>query len=642
MHTRVLGRQPCGDLADLSPLMFLYQEEQVDLLQRYAPELLQASQLVALTLDVRTSLLKCHHRCHVPWDYLSADQLHRIRLDAEQLMREWFLPWNPCGRQDGIDIPFIDHETQKWFFREAIFIRELATILFRRLEHVRHLVIPGSLRRPSVYYYGHDTSGAILAYVAESSGIDVTLLRPPGHSLSERIRTHLGALKRTFSRSLPERTRPLASNGSSQLNDAGRRPTVGVCIHGLAFHVELVRLLAESGFAVIVLLLSDISRQSMAELGKYATIVNLAHAESSQVDVAMQRGVEETWSRFAHARATYQGQFSEILANPYLDFHFRHYFLERWPRLATFLERMDDLLERLPLDCFITSNLTDTENWALCEVVKLKGVPLIVGLHSGWPDPEALLPRADKVMLWSESQRRHLAHLESADLNVTGALGYDEPIKPTLSFSGSTPHHILADLGVPPGRKVILVLTTNVNTGLFPVLDVDKHLATLAELFRVPLDLQGEVHIVVKTKPGFDHPQTYELIRETEALGNSVTIAVDTPLEEAVAVCDAVFLVNIPTTAYLDAIFRGKPLLFVSTVPLEYCGQPRLPDGGVYRILTASDIWPTARRVLLEPQFREEVLRAQWAFQEIDMPLGQARRRIVEMVELACQRRLRR
>jgi len=355
----------------------------------------------------------------------------------------------------------------------------------------------------------------------------------------------------------------------------------------------------------------------------------------------MQRTADETWSRFAHGRTAYQGQFSEILANPYLDFHFRYYFLERWPRIAAFIQRVDDVLKRLTLDCLITSNLTDTENWALCEVVKRKRIPLIVGLHSGWPDPEALLPRADTVMLWSESQRKHLAHLGSAELSVTGALGYDEQIDPTPSSSGTEPSHVLADLGVPPGRKVILVLTTNVNTGLFPVLDVDKHLATLAELFRVPLDLQGEVHVVAKTKPGFDHPQTYELIRETEALGSPVTISADAPLEEAVAVCDVVLLVNIPTTAYLDAIFRGKPLLFVSTVPIEYCGQPRMPDGGVYTILTASEIWPIVRRVLLEPQFREEILRAQWAFQGIDMPLGQARRRIVEIVESTCQRGIR-
>ena len=641
MHKRIMGSQSCRDLADLRPLLFLYQTEQVDLLLRYVPELLQESQLVAVTLDVRTRLLKINRRCHVPWEYLCLDTLHRIRLDAEKLMREWFLPWNSHSRQGGIDIPFIDHETQKWFFREAIFVRELARTLFSKLECVRHVVISGPLRRPSVYYYDNDTPGAMLAYVAESAGIDVTLLYPPGHSLSGRIRTHLGALKRAFFRSLPETAWPLASNGFSPPNDAGRRPTVGVCIHGLAFHAELVRLLRESGFAVIAVLLSDITRQLRAELRKDATIINLVCKGSSQINSAMQRTADETWSRFAHGRTAYQGQFSEILANPYLDFHFRYYFLERWPRIAAFIQRVDDVLKRLTLDCLITSNLTDTENWALCEVVKRKRIPLIVGLHSGWPDPEALLPRADTVMLWSESQRKHLAHLGSAELSVTGALGYDEQIDPTPSSSGTEPSHVLADLGVPPGRKVILVLTTNVNTGLFPVLDVDKHLATLAELFRVPLDLQGEVHVVAKTKPGFDHPQTYELIRETEALGSPVTISADAPLEEAVAVCDVVLLVNIPTTAYLDAIFRGKPLLFVSTVPIEYCGQPRMPDGGVYTILTASEIWPIVRRVLLEPQFREEILRAQWAFQGIDMPLGQARRRIVEIVESTCQRGIR-
>jgi len=643
MHTRVLGRQACRDMADLSTLMFLSQAEQVDCLERYAPELLQTCRLVALTLDVRTKLLELGRPCHVPWDELRLDELHRLRLDAEDLMRQWFLPWESCSRQAGIDIPFIDHETQKWFFREALLVRELARRLFSRLPPVRRMIICGPLFRPSVYYYASDTLGAVTAYIAESSGIEVTMLCPPGRSLLGRMRTDLAALARAFLRRLPGPGRLNSGNGryGRPVNDAGGRPTVGVCIHGLAFHAELVKLLSGSGYAVIVFLLSELPRHAMAELGGDATIVNLSDEIASRAVKEMRHGAEGAWSRFTDAQSSYSGQFSEILANPYLDFHFRHYFLDRWPRIAAFLQRADRVLEGLALDCFITSNLTDTENWALCEIAKRRKIPLLIGLHSGWPDPEALLPRADGVMLWSESQRKHLANRVAAAVSVTGALGYDDLRSPDVFSHETGREEILQGLGVPPRRKVILLLTANVSTGLFPVLDVDEHLSTLAHVFRVPDDLRGEVHILVKTKQGFDHPRAYEQIRAAEGVGDLVTIVSDVPLEKVVTACDAVLLVNIPTTAYLDAIFRSKPVLFISTVPIEYCGQPQMPDEGISRILTAAGIWPTVRRLLLNPPFREEILRAQRAFHESDMPLGQARRNILEMVESACQQRVR-
>ena len=633
MDHLVAGAPISHDLFNPATLIFLHEEAQVDFLGQAAPEFLQNCRLIAATMDVQTKLADLKCSSVLPSYYLSFDERHRIRLESESLARSWFESWKAPLQCAGVNVAFFDQEALKWFFRDSLLLRELSRQLFRKNE-IKNLVIPGCSQRPALFYYPNDTAGAVLAYLAESYGAAVTLLCPKRSFAATRLSGYLNRRKQDLSRLFQrwftsDHKEPVSNKAPKALTG------VGVCIHGLAFHQEIVEFLSRSGYSVIVFLLYGIPHKARETLERFSTLVDICEEQPSAKEPTLHRATENAWREFRRqAQSGSLRRYPELFSNPYLDFHFRHFFFERWPRLGTWIRQMEKALQGIKLDCFIASNLADAENAFLCQLMKRRKIPVLVGLHGGWPGPEALqLIDADKALLWGYSHRQLVGQGLSTSLEVTGTIGYDQPLDRELSPSRKA--EILSELGVPPTAKIVLVITNAVRSGLFPLLDVEKHLAVFAELFRVPPSLRPRVHVLVKCKPGWDLPRTYERIVETEGAADCVTVVTDVPMRDVVAASEVAVIVNLPTTAYLDPIFHAKPLLFVNTVPVDSCGQAHMPEGSVYTVLSKADIWPTLRRVLEDPTFRENVTRQEWEFVARDMPVGTAKQRLLEAIESA-------
>jgi len=244
------------------------------------------------------------------------------------------------------------------------------------------------------------------------------------------------------------------------------------------------------------------------------------------------------------------------------------------------------------LDCFFTSNLTDYDNSIIVDSCKKNNIPVFVSLHSGWPDPYKLFGHANKVIVWTFSHKEEVKRKSGIEAEVVGlGRSFISGLKTARQEKNDrTP---LNRLRANPDESVILVISNAVHTGLFPVLEINSHLKSLAELFSVPDKLQGVVRLVVKCKPQFDHKKLYARIKKKYDKSDSVTIVDDIPIEHAMDASDMVILANVSTTAYMESVIKKKLTLFIENTPLLYCGQPKIPDGCVYKIANVEDIWPS-------------------------------------------------
>jgi hypothetical protein len=404
---------------------------------------------------------------------------------------------------------------------------------------------------------------------------------------------------------------------------------IGVCIHGLAGDMEILRTLSEAGFQVVVFVIAAISSARLDKIRTYGSVIDLRECGrvyvTEEKDAKSSKGLEI----YRQCQSKYRGPYPEIFANPFLDFHFQHYIRERWPRFEAYMQNADTLLGTLPLAGFLTSNLTDTENWVLCELMRRRGIPIYIALHSGWPDPVGLFDIAKAVMVWSRTHLEHVDERVRDKVFITGSLQYDKQ-RSDLGFDRKS---VFGNEVKEKGQHVVLVLTTASRTGLYPVIDLEKHLHTLSVLFNIPGDLRDRVHIVVKVKEGHDHPDTYELIREEVGGSGNVSITANIPLQEAVSCCDVAVLVNIPTTAVFEPIFQGKPVVYVNVSTVQFCGQPHIPDGSLDTITNESQIWQVLREILSSKKLQDQVARREWKYQVSDMPVGKAKEFMLAVIQ---------
>jgi hypothetical protein len=174
-----------------------------------------------------------------------------------------------------------------------------------------------------------------------------------------------------------------------------------------------------------------------------------------------------------------------------------------------------------------------------------------------------------------------------------------------------------------------LVITSTTRDGIVPLLDVDRHLDTLATLFDVPADLRDRLHVVIKCHPRHDHPETYEMMIRQQTGGNASVVTEDA-IEQVTSLARVAVVANTPTTAYLEPIFQRKPLLFVDTARASLA--TRMPGTELNSVTSNDEIWPALRRLLDDRSHQTDVTDRQWAFMQADMPLGEAAARVLAAV----------
>lgn len=597
-------------------LILLDSARQIDVLCDDHPRHLERSKLVALSLRAAEALNLRNCEFIAAWDYLEPHEHLAIAEQAETLIGSWTAAFSPLCRYKGADIPAWDTETVRFFLYDGLFLKTALPRLFADAS-ARSIAIPGAITRPAMFYLDSDANAAVSAYLALAHDLHVDML-PPEKGWPSGERFMPVADEKAMDRAL-----------RSAAEERRGRPMVVLNSHGLRGVVFLAETLHEAGFFVVVLALGSLSSGEREALAGSAMVIDVGVFWQGPVPDQYRKHFEAARAACRSWTEHYDGEHPELFGNPLLAYQFDYYLGYCWPSAAWLLDVVEEVLARLSPDCLITSDLSDPEVRMSLHAATRLGVPKIVGLHGGWPRGPDVYPVADRVMLWGQSQRAFAeAHWQGRWAVVGPLAGPDDRRGPDPDALDAARRR----LKLSPDRATVLVMNGSTATGAFPRCPLGDHLRSLSNLLRVPEELAGRIHILVKKKPGFEESWLYDEALRRIGNRDHVTLVDDIPLELLTGLCDVAVMVTMTTTAYLEPIFSNAPLLWIQTVPLFRNHFAHLPEPGVQKIETDDQVWPTLAPLLFDRKHRENLAARQRAFWENDMPLDRAAGCVLQVV----------
>lgn len=602
-------------------LLFLSQIEHVDWIHANEPKILEACHILTASFDVTTHLFELGYRSSLSEDCISGDLRQSIQTTAEVLTNTWFSKLQRYYSLCNVSAPWIDKNSQLWFFRDSLYVRTLFEQFIKKNSKIHRVLIPGPLVTPCIDYMPNDTPCAVLAFLANKVGIDTYLITKnmPTSPLIVRV---LRRVYRVMHNLVSTRQKNVLTSVVPTNPICGfavnNQPKTAICVHGMAFAQDIVDTLIESGHQIVLIEISPIPEQLRNMVLKQGIVFDCRQNFTDLNDTETLQNCEVAWTSFKEDTSQFP-EYPELFENSLLDFHFRHYFFERWPRLLRRVKQLDSYLDKYHYKCFLTSNLDDVENMAICSLFKEKKVPILAGLHSGWPDPVALFQLADVALVWSKFHFEALSRIIETPIRAVGAIGFDI----SSEFISTTVRK--------EAQRTVLFVGNGITTGLYPLVDSEMHLKALGVLFNVPKDLRNSCRVLVKTKPWFDHPHTYQVLRQQSYEPSSVLICdAEMTLKEAIKYADICVMVNVPTTGYHEVIMQSKPLVFISNTPFTHPGLPRLPTDQSLVIEDLTDVWPQLRKLLQEPNTLQNLVDMQKNIYDEDMPVGKAGSLLIE------------
>lgn len=537
--------------------------------------------------------------------FISMEEVSAFQAQANELAHTWYKPIESKCMIDGVSPLEMERRTLYTFFHNALCARLIGLRILDRYPSERLLIFDYP-QDPIVFTDLHENATMpILRYQAEQRGMFVDVIVAP-QTEATRIPTRA-------KRKLPQKVFNLLRNrwywerqfwrmswpqSSSTLivlriNEGFRYAAIVDILRSRSEKRVMVGVVGGRGSAGLKLAHYNWGYPSFSLLPNHSYLRLKHHAKQWQM----------VWTRH---QAEYQGDFTEIFANKYFDFQFRHLFQVRLVNTTLAFREARTIFKRLRTTHLMTSSILDLNIPGVIAAAKELDLHITTIPDSGIPTEPNLTYFGDSVIAWTNDYREVWKHsIKSKQLHIVG-------LHPSIIA-----HGYQQSTDTPPidrTHKRVTLLMSTVQLSAISYLDIDAHRLTLRLLAQVPDHLQGRVELRFKLHPIYDFQHFYEsLIPET----SSVQVIRSRSIEEVIAESDLTLLVNINTSAHLLALAKSVPLLHIHTAPSWFRVYDRLDEWGRdFTVTHEADIWPTIERILFDNIHRQTVLAANRAYWE--------------------------
>jgi hypothetical protein len=300
------------------------------------------------------------------------------------------------------------------------------------------------------------------------------------------------------------------------------------------------------------------------------------------------------WSTFEREGFPGADRLPQLLANPWLKPRLRRLCVDTLPRAGGALGAARRLLGGLEPAVLVLNNASSPRERALALAAAERGVPTLQLVHSGFNDLDVHAVEGRRLWVWGEAHRRQFEPLVGTGTRVEVVGNPASPGRATGGPGGG------GRGGVGGGPDVVFLLMTAAQPGLlFTFVDPDGHRADLEALAAAIAETPG-ARLVIKPHPRYDELELYHALA---ARWPNVSLTEDRGLGELLGECDVAVALNFGTTAAIEAIVAGCPLLWVRASSYYPAGFDLMAPGA--RVVASRDeIRPAVRQLAESPEAR--------------------------------------
>lgn len=317
---------------------------------------------------------------------------------------------------------------------------------------------------------------------------------------------------------------------------------------------------------------------------------------------------------FDDARRRYTGAFPELFANPFLRFQFDAIWAEiiKADRLG---EAFRSLIQMVRPSLVVFGYDDFAAERMFKRVARSEGTPTAALIHGGLG--AALGARfsgadLDHMLVWGEKDARNVIRygLAPEKVQTVGSVRYFDLYQSAPRKARETRSAALVEarrqLGMQGDKPIVALLTATILEPSAPIAHPAKHRETWRQIIRLA-SRRPDLSFVIKPHPGWDHYEFYRVL--CQGGPPNLVYLHDAGIEGVLAASDIAVLVNCCTTAALEAMLFGVPVVFLRTAiyPIEAAEDP-LQDGGAISVNDVVGLETVLDRLVRDDEYRRAAL----------------------------------
>jgi hypothetical protein len=179
-------------------------------------------------------------------------------------------------------------------------------------------------------------------------------------------------------------------------------------------------------------------------------------------------------------------------------------------------------------------------------------------------------------------------------------------------------------------KKLKLLLITNTaEYSLRPIIDIDSHIKSLKTFFEIPLEMNNKIEVVVKIKGHFENKALYSHLAAQNKSDVDISIYQDEGFLDLIDSSDLVVGWNLLSTAHLESVSRGKPVIIVKdSFLINYDSEPIFPDE-IFLSIKGKFFWTKILTFYKDRSQLKLMLSHQFRWLENEIPVGKYEKNMI-------------
>lgn len=562
------------------------------------------------------------------WQYVDYETRKQVITEALHLKDDWYkqlrgpLTYRGINMGDAIKFPFYH------FLWEALTSEKIAERFFS-VNHSSMIRLPAFSGTPARYSLAQrsDVPEAVVAYCAERLGVSI-----------EWNRRHLkNSLFRLVRRFVPARVRRIRRQLLDWLSDdqleSGAHNFLALpeALSSLLEGQTKYRAVAASGYQSLLMLIpataylelrgdwstllihtgdkldyrslltdsraSDFIDMRQLESFRYLEIFAASPAKTR----AHKKFTKRAWHGFVEWQKNYEGPYSSVFSNPYLEFQYKYLLTDLLEELCRVVDAAYDIFEQTRLDVLLVGNVSE-KDLTMASVAQVMNVPSVLVPHNlGWASPEDYEYAVDYIAVQNEGTARFLeAIVGPRQLLVAGDFkrkrsDWAAGVKADPRQSGEEP------------RTTILVLTGGFTPGVFQNCDPGAFYASLKALVSYA-DQKLDWKVIFRAHPRLESFEWIrDLVNRTQGyVSGRITVETRTIAEEIIPRVDVVLMLDYISGPAITAWKEGIPIIYWSSSQLIYSLNDMLRADWFPQVTNCSELEQMIDRFIGDEEWRNQ------------------------------------
>lgn len=484
------------------------------------------------------------------WAYLTPEEIERHRKTANELANSWYMPLSGRIKEDDIDLLRITSQEFVYPFEIALNAHKVYERVFDEhdVEKIEGYFLPQTpvIRTgpPPVQRATGAIAQAILFWLAEKRKITLRQRQYRGQSEVGRPKKRVPPITIRFRQ---RRADAVGANG---------KPVIvwRDLMHDHEY--ATVRKLVETEIGgTVIPLSSNILMAGPHDLSRDELIVS---------------NLRSVWREFQESNR-YSKLQGHIFQNKYLGFQFEGIWRE-CARAVRYGDLLNCLIEiKMPKVFLVGHDAFIIERY-LVQLVRSRGIRTVSLFHGGMGHRFTycgIVGESERVLVWNTYDEKGLVRngVKKERIRTIGSLQYSRAVLESkyqdCPVDKGVQRKSRRRIGVKRASPVVLIVTAAINAGFAsPIADPNLHLKSFFDIIEW-INLRQDLQFVIKPHPSYDYYEMYESMRD-QTHGRLIVLKQGT-LEDAIKSSDVCVLVNYMTTAGLEAMIGGIPLVYLNS-----------------------------------------------------------------------------